>query len=473
MPSVSSPKKETASEKLERFQNIAGYGPEPEELAPIMSGEPSNPVNTEMQSFLEDQRMMNEQFQKTQDDQRAKIDEGMTFTSTDDFSEHPKLAFETPLPTSPKADVPMIQIPEETVDVPMTVASPRVTSPKLQLTQNEPISIGSEPPAQFTFNPTETETDAQKLERFRQLAGYSGEVEEPTIVAEPLTRAVGEPQTIVSAGDDGPPGGWGPPDGPTGMDVDSPPNTPKKKPVIIDSPKKPTLSIGPGTAVKIPAKVRPKLVSRMSSISLPHIKPVLQIENKTLADVKPVLRTETSVEKTKPPKKDDGIELLRRRLKKLEMRKPDRGYKPLVNPLIVHGGRGGSGAASSSSSSSGAGGRGQGIQQKQAQQIIIQKGGRKKKKPSELTALRKKYNAQKKLTFKKVLEIKKLRTKSNLQNIKNSGKSKKEQKSIIVSYKKALASKHVAFKRQFPASSRIKSVPTLKDLIVKLMKPSF
>ena len=216
MPSVSSPKTETASEKLERFQNIAGYGPEPEELAPIMSGEPSNPVNTEMQSFLEDQRRMNEQFQKTQDDQRATIDSGMTFTSTDDFSEHPKLAFETPLPTSPKADVPMIQIPEETVDVPMTVASPRVTSPKLQLTQNEPISIGSEPPAQFTFNPTETETDAQRLERFRQLAGYSGEVEEPTIVAEPLTRAVGEPQTIVSAGDDGPPGGWGPPDGPTG-----------------------------------------------------------------------------------------------------------------------------------------------------------------------------------------------------------------------------------------------------------------
>ena len=242
--------------------------------------------------------------------------------------------------------------------------------------------------------------------------------------------------------------------------------------MIIDSPKKPTLSIGPGTAVKIPAKVRPKLVSRMSSISLPHIKPVLQIENKTLADVKPVLRTETSVEKTKPPKKDDGIELLRRRLKKLEMRKPDRGYKPLVNPLIVHGGRGGSGAASSSSSS-GLGGRGQGMQQKQAQQIIIQKGGRKKKKPSELTALRKKYNAQKKLSFKKVLETKKARMKSNLQNIKNSGKSKKEQRSIITSYKKALKSKHLAYKKQFPASTKIKNVSVLKDLIVKLTNPSF
>jgi hypothetical protein len=197
-------------------------------LGPILSSEPSDPVNTEMQSFLTDQKRLNEQFQRSQDTQRAEVDQGMTFTSPEnvgdfapqqdpmkelladqhrlneqfqrtqdeqraevdrgmtfaspedvgDFSEHPSDAFMTPLPDSPKAtptvDSPKLFIPEEKADVPMSVLSPKVASPKLQVTQNEPISIDSAPPAQFTFNPTQTETEAQKLERFRQLAGYSG-----------------------------------------------------------------------------------------------------------------------------------------------------------------------------------------------------------------------------------------------------------------------------------------------------------
>jgi hypothetical protein len=156
------------------------------------------------------------------------------------------------------------------------------------------------------------------------------------------------------------------------------------------------------------------------------------------------------------------------------------GYVPRINPQPVYiqgpagpagaaGAPGAAGASSSSSSASAGGNRGSGDGMRQAQAIIVNRGSRRRKAPTELKKLRKEYNALRKVAFKTVIKSKKERVKGYQEKVKTDPNKKK----LLSEYRKAIKARHDAYKKGFPAGTKIKEVATLRQLISKLRKPTF
>jgi hypothetical protein len=157
------------------------------------------------------------------------------------------------------------------------------------------------------------------------------------------------------------------------------------------------------------------------------------------------------------------------------------GYVPRINPQPVFiqgpagpagaaGAPGAAGASSSSSSASAGGNSGRGGDgMRQAQAIIVNRGRRRRKPSSELTKLRKEYIGLRKVAFKTVIKSKKERVKAYQEKVKTDPNKKK----LLSEYRKAIKARHDAYKKGFPAGTKIKEVATLRQLISKLKKPTF